>query len=82
MSLYVSPKRCYMLPKFFWTIHRVGGTFPPSEILRGKRTKFFGKHIAFFGLYARCSLITIATFLENITINKKYATKTVLFATF
>ena len=47
-SLYVSPKCCYMLPKIFWTIHRVRGTFPPSEILRGKRTKILGKHIATF----------------------------------
>ena len=29
-----------------------------------------------------CSLITIATFLKNIAINKKYTTKTVLFAEF
>ena len=29
----------------------------------------------FFGIYCGCSLITIATFSKNITINKTYATK-------
>ena len=88
-------------PKIFWTIRWVVGTFPPSEILRGKRTKILVKHIAtfskrrymfpktllyvsqkFFGLYVGCSLITIATFSKNVAINKNYATKIVLFATF
>ena len=36
----------------------------------------------FSGLYAGCSLITIATFSKNVAINKKYATKTILFVTF
>ena len=36
----------------------------------------------FSGLYVGCSLITIATFSKNVAINKNYATKIVLFATF
>ena len=36
----------------------------------------------FFGLYNGCSLITIATFSKNVAINKKNATKTVLFVVF
>ena len=78
--------------KIFWTIRWVVGTFPPSEILRGKTTNFGETYSDVFktslyvspkfsGLDARCSLITIATFLENVAINKK-PIKIVLFATF
>ena len=67
------------------------GTFPLSEILNGKMTKILGKHIClskkslfvspkFFGLYVGFSLKTIEN--ENVAINKKYATKTILFAAF
>ena len=36
----------------------------------------------FFSKYGGSSLKTIATFLENVAINKKYAAKTVLFVAF
>ena len=36
----------------------------------------------FFGKYGLSSLKTIVTFSKNVAINKKYATKTVLFAAF
>ena len=36
----------------------------------------------FFWTISKCSIITIVMFFKNVAINKKYATKTVLFAAF
>ena len=51
-------------------------------LLKGRRTQILEKHIATFlkmlyvspkfsGLYSGCSLITIAMFSKNVTVNKK-----------
>ena len=49
------------------------------------KDKNFGEtysDVLFFGKYGLSSLKTIATFSKNVAINKKYVTKTVLFAAF
>ena len=61
-----------------------------SEIWCRKRTKKLAKHIVvrdflflfYFNNKLECSLIIIATFSENVAINKRYAIKTVLVVAF
>ena len=74
-----------------------GGNFPTQRIFEWEKDKNFGEtifgnklHVSSVKLHfpkifwqdAGCSLIIIVTLSKNIAINKKYTTKTALFAAF